>query len=256
MDSIQIILVVVSLPGALIATLLPKYLQARLAYWLVNRGSSSEAIYPWESESGRTDRRLSLNPLVHFDLLGTGLAALTRAGWGRELRLKSEAFERPLLHTALVAFSGPVFNILIGLAFTVALIPVLGMVEISPDSDLWYTLGMAAQKQPLFRYLFLVIFATAFINFRVAIFNLIPLPPLDLGQILRAFLPAKIREKLDVVTRYTCYVILAFLLLVMLLEWSWFDIIISTPGVYVMWLTGYNGWELLGLFGVLLKLPL
>lgn len=256
MDSIQLLLVAVSLPGAIIATLLPKYLQARLAYWLANRGSGGESVYPWESTSGRSNRRLSANPLVHFDLLGTGLAVLTRIGWGRELRIKPEAFERPLLHSALVAFSGPVINILIGLAFTAALIPVLGIVEKPADADLWYTLGMAAQKQPLFRYLFLVVFATAFINFRVAIFNLIPLPPLDLGQLLRAFLPVKVREKVDAITRYTAYVILAFLLLVMLLEWGWFDIIVSTFGTYVMGLTGYDGWELLGLFGVLLKLPL
>ncbi len=256
MDSVQIILVLVSLPGAIIATLVPKYLQARLAYWLVNRGGSGEAVSPWESESGRTDKRLSLNPLVHFDLLGTGLAVLTRAGWGRELRLKPEAFERPVFHTAIVALSGPALNIMMGLAFTVALIPILSMAGKLPDADIWYALGMAAQKQPVFRYLFLIVFATAFINFRIAFFNLLPLPPLDTGQVLRAILPGKAREKLDGLTRYTAYVILAFLLLVMMLGWRWFDIIVSTPAAFILGLTGYDGWELLGLFRLLLKLPL
>jgi Zn-dependent protease len=125
-----------------------------------------------------------------------------------------------------------------------------------PDTDTLYALGMAAQKQPLFRYLFLVVFATAFINFRVALFNLLPLPPLDLGQVLRALLPGNVREKLDGITRYTAYVILAFLLLVMMLGWRWFDILISTPAAFILGLTGYDGWELLGLFRLLLKLPL
>lgn len=256
MDSVQIILVLVSLPGAVIATLAPKYLQARLAYWLANRGAGGEPVYPWETEGGRESKRLSLNPLVHFDLLGTGLAALTRVGWGRELRLRPEAFERPVLHTTAVALSGPALNILMGLVFTVALIPILSMAGKLPDTDIWYALGMAAQKQPLFRYLFLIVFAAAFINFRVAFFNLLPLPPLDLGQVLRVILPGKAREKLDGITRYTAYVILAFLLLVMMLGWRWFDIIISTPAAFILGLTGYDGWELLGLFGLLLKLPL
>ncbi|MCP4230848.1 MAG: site-2 protease family protein [bacterium] len=256
MDSVQVVLILVCLPGAIIATLIPKYLQSRLAYWLANRGSSSEAVYPWESEEGRESKRLSLNPFVHFDLLGTALGALARVGWGRELRLKPDAFERSVLHTAIVALYGPALNLLLGILFTLMLVPVLGKIGGPPGAQLWHTFGAVAQESPLFRYLFLIIFASAFINFRVAIFNLLPLPPLDFGQVLRAILPVKIREKLDGVTRYTSYVILAFLLLVMMLGWRWFEVVISVPAVYIFGLTGYDGWELLGLFGVLLKLPL
>jgi len=113
--------------------------------------------------------RLSLNPIVHLDPLGTIFFVLMGFGWAKPVPVNPRNFHDPRGGMLQVAVAGPLANIT--MAFVLGmLLKVPGLVE-----AVWAP------------FLALVIW----INIVLAIFNLIPIPPLDGSRILAALLPAQ-----------------------------------------------------------------
>jgi Zn-dependent protease len=147
---------------------------------------------PTASQLGGT----SLNPLRHFDLLGSLLfPALLLAfgfpvfGWGRPLPVEDANLRRPGWDGILVAASGPAANLLISAAATVGFVVgvhVLG--EEARQAALASLLNPLADKLGTFPVIFTLL-RMASINACVAFFQLVPLPPLDGGQIALRLLP-------------------------------------------------------------------
>ena len=121
--------------------------------------------------------RLTFNPLVHLDFLGTFCLLLSQAyGWAKPVPVNPSNFRRPARDMALVALAGPLLNIISALA--------LGLIlKTAFQAGL---LNHMLHGSPLFKVINLIVW----VNLVVGIFNLIPLPPLDGFQILAAFLPA------------------------------------------------------------------
>ena len=112
--------------------------------------------------------RLSLNPLVHVDPLGTLFFVLFSFGWARPVPVNPRNFANPRLGMLVVALAGPLVNIV--LAFAVG-----GIVKTQGlTGTLW---GDLASMLVL-------------INIVLAVFNLIPIPPLDGSRILEGLLPS------------------------------------------------------------------
>src|SRR2546422_1034285 len=110
--------------------------------------------------------RLSLNPLVHLDLLGTLFFVLFSFGWARPVPVNDRNFANPRLGMLLVAVAGPLANV--ALAFA---------------------LGLLVQTQGLAGTLWGDLASMlVWINIVLAVFNLIPIPPLDGSRILEALL--------------------------------------------------------------------
>lgn len=137
----------------------------------------------------RLDGRLSLNPIVHYDPIGTTLLfvlVLLRAlgfpvipfGWAKPVRFDPYNLANPRRDAALISIAGPFANI--ALATTLSLITRLGLTPFSPFS-------------------FLPNLLTPFIllNVALAIFNLIPIHPLDGGKVLIGLLPPKEARGVD-----------------------------------------------------------
>ncbi len=114
--------------------------------------------------------RLTLNPLAHLDVMGTLMLFLIGFGWGKPVPVNPHNFEHPLRDSALVSLAGPGSNILV--AILVAL----------PYKYLAVNGGLSESAQFL-RTLF-------DLNLILAIFNFIPLPPLDGSKIIGIFVPA------------------------------------------------------------------
>jgi Zn-dependent protease len=147
---------------------------------------------PTASQLGGT----SLNPLRHFDLLGSLLfPALLLAfafpvfGWGRPLPVEDTNLRRPGWDGILVAASGPAANLLISAVSTVAF--VVGVHVLGGEARqaaLASLLNPLADKLGSFPVIFMLL-RMASINACVAVFQLVPLPPLDGGQIALRLLP-------------------------------------------------------------------
>jgi Zn-dependent protease len=111
--------------------------------------------------------RLSLNPLVHLDLLGTLFFVIFGFGWAKPVPVNPRHFADPRRGMLQVALAGPLANVTVAFA--------LGALAKMPDLP-WGPLGAD------------VLSTLIWINVILAIFNLIPIPPLDGSRILESLL--------------------------------------------------------------------
>lgn len=150
--------------------------------------------YKLGDTTARDCGRLTLNPFRHIDLLGLLCMVLLRFGWAKPVPVDPRRFRHPRRDMALVAIAGPLTNVL--LSFFCILFYYLLALHF-PFSEFANALGS-----------FFVI--TAVLSAGFAIFNLIPLPPLDGSRIIGMLLPPKWAYYL---MRYERYIQLALILL-------------------------------------------
>ncbi len=131
--------------------------------------------YKLGDTTARDCGRLTLNPFRHIDLLGLVCMVFLRFGWAKPVPVDARRFRHPRRDMALVAAAGPVMNVVLSFA-GVLLYYILAIYF--PESAFANAMGT-----------FFVILAALSAGF--AVFNLIPLPPLDGSRILNVFLPSK-----------------------------------------------------------------
>lgn len=124
--------------------------------------------------TARENGRVSLNPLDHFDPIGTTMILVAGLGWAKPVPVNPFRFKHPRRDDLLVSLWGPLSNVLIALLFGLLI-----RFNILP-----------AYHNPLF----LTIMS---LNLVLAFFNLIPIPPLDGSHVLSALLPTQSARKLD-----------------------------------------------------------
>jgi len=123
--------------------------------------------------------RLTLNPLAHIDPFGALALLLFGFGWAKPVPVDSRNFKNPKLGMALVALMGPVANIVAAIAGAL----VFNLLAVLAPSFLTGS-GVGGYIVLFFQFYILI-------NVRLAVFNLLPIPPLDGSKILFAFLPDK-----------------------------------------------------------------
>ena len=124
--------------------------------------------------------RLTLNPLKHIDIIGTLMIFFIGIGWAKPVPVTFQNLRNPKRDMIWVAAAGPVTNILLA---TVSSFLLRGLVAID---------NPAVSGSPLAMFLEPVVLMLAFsvyINLLLAIFNMIPVPPLDGGRVLVGLLP-------------------------------------------------------------------
>jgi len=145
--------------------------------------------------------RLTLNPLKHLDPVGTLVLILTRRiGWAKPVPINPGYFKNTRQGILLVSLAGPVANFVLAILFFL-LFKLVNL--LSP-------LFSAQVQQFFFTPLSLIFVAGTMVNIILAIFNLIPIPPLDGSKILASFLP------ISLATRYMRIEKFGFLILIFL----------------------------------------
>lgn len=124
--------------------------------------------------------RLTLNPLRHLDPIGTIALFLTGMfGWAKPVPVIARNFRNPAKGMMIVSLAGPFANLLLGAFFALFVIA-----ERVVASDI--PVALHGVYDPVF----LMIKASVVINVSLAVFNLIPIPPLDGSHVLGYFLPS------------------------------------------------------------------
>ena len=146
--------------------------------------------------TARLQGRLTLNPLPHIDPLGAIAFLLAGFGWAKPVPVNSYNLMHPRRDMAWIAAAGPVSNFIVGFAALMALLTVGRIVE-AP----FVAVPLTAIIRKIVTF-----------NVILAVFNLIPLPPLDGGHFLPYFLP---RRSWSLIHQLEQYGALLLLLLVM-----------------------------------------
>lgn len=145
--------------------------------------------------------RLSLNPLRHLDLVGSILVPLFLVlmrshflfGWAKPVPINPYNFRDQKYGSAKVSLAGPGSNLLIAVVFGLGIRFFSGKIEIPS--------------------LFAMFSFIVFINILLAVFNLIPIPPLDGSHILFAFLPPSLEHLKITLSQYGFLILLLFIFL-------------------------------------------
>jgi Zn-dependent protease len=150
--------------------------------------------------------RVSLNPAVHIDPVGTilfpvmaAIARMPMIGWAKPVPVSVHRLRHPRRDYMLVAGAGPASNLALAMTSAIA----LRWVPLSPsgagDLDVWAPLAMLAARG-------------VEINVLLAIFNMVPIPPLDGGTVLAGLLPERMADGLDHLRPYGFFIIYALML--------------------------------------------
>jgi Zn-dependent protease len=168
--------------------------------------SFHEAAHAWTADrlgdpTARLLGRLTLNPLSHIDWIGTVLfpllalySGMPLIGWAKPVPVNWHNLRSPRRDFAVVALAGPVSNLLLAVAAAAVLVVFEG---IEPDTRS-----------------FMVMFLTraVFLNVLLAVFNLIPVPPLDGGNVLAGVVPESMARVIDGVRPYGFLVLYVLML--------------------------------------------
>lgn len=146
----------------------------------------------------RIQKRLTLNPLAHIDPMWLILVFLVGFGRGRAVQINPHYYKHPLRDELLVALAGPLSNIILTIIGMIILL-IYEYLFLGINSTLLGQGDMASQ----FRIQF------CFMNIALAVFNMIPMPPLDGYRIIKIFFPDTISR----IEPYGQYILLWFALL-------------------------------------------
>ena len=193
--------------------------------------SVHECAHGWVSyrlgdPTARNLGRLTLNPLKHIDILGLICMVLFSFGWAKPVPVNARYYKKPRRDMALVAAAGPISNLLmciIGMLLLYLSYLIYSLTAADPVafSDLWNAamfnwpayLGAEVLSARLMYLLFVFLLQFSILNISLAVFNLLPIPPLDGSRIAYIFLPSKWYFG---IMRYERYIMIALFILLWL----------------------------------------
>ena len=161
--------------------------------------------------------RITLNPLKHLDPMGFLCMALVGFGWAKPVPVNSRLFNNHRRGMMLTSLAGPISNLLLGFLFAV-----IYRFTAMPLVEAAFTAQTEAM-QYIWYSLYLMLFIAIDLNVTLALFNLLPIPPLDGSKILFTLLPYKVYYK---IMPYEKYITIGFMILLLtnvlspLLNWG------------------------------------
>jgi Zn-dependent protease len=143
--------------------------------------------------------RLTLNPIKHIDLVGTLMIFFIGIGWAKPVPVVFENLRNPKRDMIWVAAAGPITNIILA---TISALLLRGLVAFANPAASGSPLAMLVEP------LVLMLAFSVYINLLLAIFNMIPVPPLDGGRVMVGLLPYKQATALSRIEPYGMLIII------------------------------------------------
>ncbi len=176
------LLLLILIPSLVISLTVHELCHGLMAYWLGDTTAKSMG-------------RLSLNPLKHIDLAGFAFVLIAGFGWAKPVMVDPRNFKKPKIDLAFVSLAGPVSNLLMAFISTLAFV----------------FLTLSEGSLPDWAVYAFQIFIT--MNVGLAVFNLLPIPPLDGSKIFGAMLPDNLYWRFMQLQRYGQFIIIGLILL-------------------------------------------
>lgn len=173
---------------------------------VVHEVSHGYIAYRFGDSTAKRAGRLTLNPIAHIDLFGTILLPALLIfvhspilfGWAKPVPVNFNALRKPKRDSIFVAIAGPASNILMTLCFTLLY---------------WLIFTVSPNPTLFLEDLRLMCLYGVQINIIFALFNLIPILPLDGGRVLAGLLPFKLSYKYSKLEPYGMYIVILLLFL-------------------------------------------
>ncbi len=151
--------------------------------------------------------RVTLNPLKHIDPIGSLCMLLLGYGWAKPVPINARNFKNPKFGMAFTAIAGPISNILLGIIATL-LYAILLFVLMFFRAELMQNELVSNILSVIISFFNLL----GYMNFVLAVFNLIPVPPFDGSRFFALFLPSKIYFGMMKYERYIMFGILGLMI--------------------------------------------
>lgn len=162
-------------------------------------------------DTARLSGRLTLNPIKHLDLFGSVILPLllifTKAGfiigWAKPVPYNPDNLQKGRMGNFIVAISGIAANLWIAIVFglLIRFAPILGIPAFNPEPSLIH---------PFYQIASIIVE----MNLVLALFNLIPIPPLDGSKVLFSFLPVKFRYIQNFLEQWGMFLLLFFIIFI------------------------------------------
>ena len=149
-------------------------------------------------DTAKQKGRLTLNPLAHLDLLGTIMIFLVHFGWAKPVPVNPNRLKNPKKNMLWISAAGPLANMILAL-FSGILLRLIFVTGGKPD-----------QHSITGLLIFMVIMSLQ-INLALAIFNVLPIAPLDGSKILYGLLPSKHEGKIYFIERYGPFILIGLI---------------------------------------------
>ena len=173
----------------------------------IHEFSHAFSAYILGDNTAKNNGRLTINPAAHIDIFGSivfpliGIfSGLPVFGWMKPVPINPLNFNNPSKGSAITSFAGPFSNLFQACT---------GIIILKLIVSMYSTIGLSVV---VFSYMFKFVMLYININLILMMFNLIPVPPLDGGWILRHFLSDALKPRFDILYRYGTFILIIILM--------------------------------------------
>ena len=150
-------------------------------------------------DTAKQNGRLSLNPLRHLDPLGTIMIFLVHFGWAKPVPVNPQRLKNPKRDMLWISAAGPLMNMVIALVSGIML-------------RLLFSFGETPAQNSISGLLMIMVVMSLQINLALAIFNMLPIAPLDGSKILAGLLPSRYAKILFILERFGPFILIGLII--------------------------------------------